>query len=333
MRRLAVFTAVVTGALTVLLSTVPAQATAPGENGRIAFRRFTNAQHTRGDIFTVRADGSDERQVTHSAQTMLATEPDWSPTGRWIVYMLSRHGDLDDSRLFKIRPNGTHRTALAPCEAPCLADGFAQWSPTGEQIAFRRGLGPAPGQPFVFAIYVMSADGTHLRRVTHRGASIATDHRFFDFNPTWSPTGTRLAFERYNTHTERHAVFTVRLDGTGLRKITRWALDGAQPDWSPNGRWIVFRSKENSDDSGNVWVVHPDGTGLHQVTHIPAGKGKWASGSFSPDGRLLTYGRFPGHGKAGNADIYVLPVDGTQMHNITNSFPWESSPDWGPRQS
>jgi Tol biopolymer transport system component len=331
MRRfIAILTAVLAGS-TVLLTAAPAQATEHGKNGRIAFRRYYNADHTRGDIFTVRSDGTAERQVTHSARTRLATEPDWSPNGHRIVYMLSRHGDLDNSRLFTIRSNGTHRTALASCHIPCLADGFAQWSPSGKRIAFQRALGPALGQLHLFAIYVMRADGTHPRRVTHKGTTIATDHRFYDLAPAWSPTAARLAFERLDGKTDHHAIFTVRLDGTGLRRITRWRLDASQPDWSPNGRWIMFRSKETSDDSGNVWLVHPNGTGLHAVTHTPPGTGKWSSGSFSPNGRRISNSFTPGHGKAGNADVYVLRLDGTHIRNVTSSFAWESAPDWGPR--
>jgi TolB protein len=310
----------------------PAHATAPGKNGRIAFRRYYNADHTRGDIFTVKPDGTGERQVTHSARTNLATEPDWSPNGRWIEYQLSRHGDLDDSRLYKIHPNGTHRTFIdASCQAPCRSDGFAQWSPRGKRIAFQRQSGPAGDPTFLFALYVMRADGTHVRQITRRGANPLVDHRFQDHAPTWSPNAQRLAFERYDGKTDLRAIFTVRLDGTGLRRITRWRLDGSQPDWSPNGRWILFRSKGGSDNSGNVWLVHPNGSGLHAVTHTPAGTGKWASGSFSPNGKKIVDAKNPGVGKAGNADVYVMRLDGSHLRNITRSIKWESAPDWGPR--
>ncbi len=331
MRRLVTVVSV-TAVLLVTLGAASAYATAPGKNGRIAFRRYYNAEHTRGDIFTITPDGTGQRQVTHSARTRLATEPDWSPTGRSIVYMLSRHGNIDDSRLYKIHPNGTHRTFIdASCQAPCRSDGFAQWSPHGKRIAFQRQSGPAGDPTFLFALYVMRADGTHVRQITRRGANPLVDHRFQDHAPTWSPTATRLAFERVDGKTDLHAIFIVRLDGTGLRRITRWRLDASQPDWSPNGRWIMFRSKEGSDDSGNVWLVHPNGTDLHPVTHTPPGTGKWSSGSFSPNGRWITNSFNPGHGKAGNADVYVLRMDGTHIRNITRSIKWESAPDWGPR--
>jgi TolB protein len=331
-RSTTILTAVLTGS-TVLLAAAPAHATAHGKNGRIAFRRYYNADHTRGDIFTITAHGTRQRQVTHTRRTRLATEPDWSPNGRWIEYQISRHGNTEISRLYKIHPNGTHRTFLSgSCVAPCRTDGFAQWSPHGRRIAFQRQFGPAGDPTFLFALFVMRANGTHVRQITHRGADPLGEHRLLDKAPTWSPNAKRLAFECVYGPTDHHAIFTVRLDGTHRKRITRWALDAAQPDWSPNGRWIMFRSKANSDTDGNMWLVHPNGTGLHRVTHDFGATGKWGSASFSPNGRRIVAAKNPGVGSAGNADVYVMRLDGSHMRNVTTSFAWESAPDWGPRR-
>ncbi|MCW2775064.1 MAG: hypothetical protein JWN91_3390 [Nocardioides sp.] len=331
-RSIAIFTAVVTG-LGVMLAAAPALATARGRDGRIAFRRYYNADHTRGDIFTLRRDGARERQVTHSRRTRLATEPDWSPNGRWILYQVARHGDLDHSRLDKIHSNGTDRTFLdESCQAPCRSDGFAQWSPHGRRIAFQRQSGPVDNPTSLVALYVMRANGTHARQVTHRGASPLVAHRFQDVAPTWSPTAERLAFERVDRTTGHHAIFTIRLDGTHTARITPWRLDAAQPDWSPNGRWIMFRSNETSDTRGNVWVVHLHGNRLRRVTHAFGGNRKFGSGSFSPNGRRIVASSSPGVGDAGNADVYVMRLDGSHMRDITASATFESAPDWGPRR-
>ncbi len=146
--------------------------------------------------------------------------------------------------------------------------------------------------------------------------------------PTWSPTGDRLAFERFRRSTGHLAIFTVRLDGTGLRRIPPWRLDASQPDRSPNGRWIAFRTQETSDRRGDIALVRPSGNRLHIIT---SGSGKWQSCSFSPNGKRITAGHAPGHGAAGNADVYTMKVDGTDLQNVTNSNRWESAPDWGPR--
>ena len=321
-------------ATTVLLAMAPANATAPGRNGRIAFRRYLNDAHTRGAIFTIDPDGTGLRRITHPGnRRILANEPDWSPNGRWIVYQVERPTRPVPHRLYKIRRDGTHKTFLSGgCTSTgrCRSDGYAAWSPSGERIAFQREFCGA-GKNNMTAVFVERANGTDPRRVTQRHVGCAA-HRWEDFAPAWAPSGRRLAFERQKRGTEsRRAVFTVRLDGTGLRRITPWRLVAAQPDWSPNGRWIAFRSKETCDDCGNIWLVHPDGTGLHAVTHTAAGSGKWLSCSFSPNGRRITAGKFPGSGSAGNADVYVMRLDGSDRRNVTESAPWESAPDWGPR--
>jgi TolB protein len=305
-----------------------AHATVHGKNGRIAFRRYLNKAQTRAAIFTIRPSGTRLRQITHPGRRVLTTEPDWSPNGRWIVYHRERRGR---TRLFKIRRNGSGRKYLSgTCNGRCLGDAFPAWAPHGNRIALQRELCSA-GANNLIAIYVIRADGTAARRVTHRNATCATRHPLEDHAPQWAPNGKRLAFERLNHRRKKQAIFTVRLDGSGLRRLTPWRIDASQPDWSPNGRWIAFRSQEQSDTRGNILLVHPDGTKLHRITH-GGGKHKWLSCSFSPNGRRIQAGRVPGLGKAGNADLYVMRLDGSGWRNVTHSNAWESASDWGPRR-
>jgi Tol biopolymer transport system component len=39
----------------------------------------------------------------------------------------------------------------------------------------------------------------------------------------------------------------------------------------------------------------------------------------------------PGVGAAGNADVYVMRLNGSHLRNLTASGTFESAPDWGPR--
>jgi hypothetical protein len=77
--------------------------------------------------------------------------------------------------------------------------------------------------------------------------------------------------------------------------------------------------------------VHPDGTGLRRVTDTAPGAGNWGSGSFSPDGYAIVNPHSPGVGAAGNADVYVMRLDGSHKRNIIASGTFASAPDWGPK--
>jgi TolB protein len=324
MKRLAVMNAI----LMLLAGTLgQAHATVRGKNGRVAYRRYLNQAQTRGAIFTIRRNGTGVRQLTHPRRGFVTDEPDWSPNGRWIVYQ--REVGAGFSRVFKIRANGSNRTYLSTGCGRICGDGYPAWSPNGNRIALQR-ESCGTGRTNLLTIYVMRADGSHARRVTQKNATCATRHRYEGHAPAWAPSGRRLAFERFDHKRGKHAVFTVRLDGSGLRRLTPWRIDASQPDWSPNGRWIAFRTQEQSETRGNIALVHPDGTGFHRITHSH-GKRKWLSCSFSPNGNKIQAGRVPGRGKAGNADLYVMNIDGSERRNLTRSDTWESASDWGPR--
>lgn len=208
---------------TVVLGT-PAHATFQGNNGRLAFRRYFNDAHSHGAIFTINPDGTGERQVTHPQPGVLDAEPDWSPNGRWIAFeCLAAHccrKPSERDRLFKVRADGTHLTLLSerlPCgkeAGECPAD-YPAWSPSGRRIAFTREFGPR-GPEHGVGLFVMRADGTHVRQITQK----VTPTRFQDFRPQWSPDGTRLVFDRQRLSDGQDALFTVRLDGTDARRLT-----------------------------------------------------------------------------------------------------------------
>lgn len=325
MRRFAGAVAIIAATCVVLFAAQPALATYPGKNGRISFRRYLNARHTWGAIFTINPDGTGERQVTHPKRGVLTWQQDWSPNGRWIAYQREGGPRLEDD-IFKIRANGTDKTYLsASCVDPCKADHAPFWSPDGTLISFSRFFTTCQRCGFT-AVFVMRSDGTDLRQVTQLGTT-PDQPGFEDNSPIWSPDGKRFAFERYDPHKDAHAIFIVRIDGTGLRRITPWNRDAAEPDWSPDGHWIAFRTHEASDEVGHLGLVHPNGKKLHLIT---SGRGKWVSCSFSPNGKRIV-GAWPAGGLPSNPDLYIMNLDGSHLRNVTESKPWESAPDWGPR--
>jgi Tol biopolymer transport system component len=301
------------------------------KNGLIAFQRvFFDADGFTAEIaiFTAKPNGTRIRQVTDPPPGVETGRMHWSPDGRRLAYM---RVVLDSWRphIFVVRPNGTDRSDLTKghCRpSSCGGEEDPAWSPDAERIAFIRLTPEGP------SLFVMRSDGIRRRQVMTPPAG-----RYTDWGPAWSPSGQRLVFRRWSDVREAAALFTVRLDGGDLRRITPWKLDLLnRPDWSPDGRWILF---EKEDPSGltQLCLIHPDGTGFRQITH--SRRFLWRWGSFSPDGTMITALREPGERGATQDDIYVMNVDGSRAKSVTGSLldpeepfpPLEGLPDWGPR--
>lgn len=73
-------------------------------------------------------------------------------------------------------------------------------------------------------IYLMSADGTGLRRLT------------YGFEPSLSPDGRRVAFTRWD---EPRGLWLINSDGSGARLLTG-ANRARSPSWLPDGSAIIF---------------------------------------------------------------------------------------------
>jgi TolB protein len=322
---------------TVVLATT-ADATAPGANGKIAFRTYFDGPQSWGAVFTINPDGSGARQLTHPRRGTVDDQPSWAPDGSLIVFSRLPQDGL--SHVWVMAPDGTGRRpvgALCPAganEQTCPDDAGASVSLDSERIVFTQSTGRVKvdqhGENWIehSAIALMNRDGSG-RRVVYRGAAFSGDLRY----PIFSPSGNELVFERQVSSFARpagkHAVYVIGLDGSGLRRLTRWSeSDGDGPDWSPNGKWILFRSHvDDSRKQSQYFLVRPDGTGRKQITHFRKGT-HVASASFSPDGRSIVFARGP---EGGNVDLYKMRLDGSHVRRLTRSPLWQSAPAWGPR--
>jgi Tol biopolymer transport system component/imidazolonepropionase-like amidohydrolase len=101
-------------------------------------------------------------------------------------------------------------------------------------------------------LWTMPAGGGAATPIT----DIAMDAR----QPSWSPDGTRLAFQAYRSSTWQ--IWTVKPDGTDLRAVTSGPYDDREPSWSPDGQRIAFSSDRPSTPLGagsagsyDIWIV------------------------------------------------------------------------------
>ena len=261
-------------------------------------------------------------------------QPDWSPDGSRIVF--ERQFEDKPYEIWSVRPDGSDLRQIDPgCPPGIPEDQICEeigpaWSPDGKQLAF--------GNPFgtlkfiggvewieVGAVAVMDVDGSNRRQLTQLRRPTSSE----DFQPVWSPDGTRIAFQRENSTASprgRRAIFVVDVASGALRRVTPWKLDaGDHPDWSPDGRRILFRSP-SFDLGGNIYTVRPDGTGLKQLTRF-ASSVEVLSSSYSPYGTSIVFSLT---GKGGLPDLFVMRSDGAKIRQLTRTARWDSAPDWGP---
>ena len=175
-----------------------ALATFPGRNGAIAF----SAQTDQGvQLFTVGKDGRGLHQISHVAGD--AVHPDWSPDGRRIVFELDTEETVS---VAFVNPDGSG-LAVLPAAPGSLSERQPSYTPVGRRIVFSRFDGAEE------ATWSMRLSGTDRRRITG-GPQGAND-------PNVSPDGRKVSFVGSRDGVEyAQALFTVRLDGTGVKRLT-----------------------------------------------------------------------------------------------------------------
>ncbi|MGQ0744678.1 MAG: hypothetical protein ACT4OS_10170 [Acidimicrobiales bacterium] len=218
---------------------------------------------------------------------------------------------------------------LAAATVVLLAGGVASaaWVASGGGFAAGKGLSELEGR-IAFArgsgadldIWTVSADGTGLVQVTSGEST--------DSYPTFSPDGTRIAYE--STTAEGTDVWMVEAAGGGAgggtaRKLTADPGDERFPAFSPDGRTLAFAS----DRTGNFDIytialdsdrTAPTGAGPPDVgetaarrltdTPLPEYGPVWSS-----DGTRIFFQSL----RDGDSEIYVMNADGTGTERLTSS--------------
>ena len=204
-------------------------------------------------IYTMAIDGTGQRRVFTDLDGYLDLLPAFYPQGRQLIF--TRCKPDSGCGLATIRVDGTHLHMLTPISADG-ADLLATVSHDGHHVAFNRnGAGGIQAQ-----IYVMRADGTHLRAVT--GPALEAT------SPRWSPNDHTLLFVSNCCRVSGDA-YTVDAAGGPAHRVTHtpYPLAVIAAAWAPSARRIVFASNRDHPDRccQDLFIARPDGSHARRV--------------------------------------------------------------------
>jgi TolB protein len=246
-----------------------------------------------------------------------------SPDGGRVVFQSNRTGVF---QIYSMKADGTDVQQLTSLQDASYGPSY---SPDGKLIAFAHGSNSKSN------IYVMSADGSSMHSLTTDGLD--------NSHPHWSPDGRRIIFnssrttppnDRANPAKEQDDIFSVALDGSGLRQHTRCNTICTYAFFSPDMKKIVYRKVTNtpalnwdlSEATGNseIALANADGSDERILTNNAAFDG-WPT--WSPDGKHIAFASNR-LGPANHGQIFVMSPDGLLPRQISTLLGSYVQPFW-----
>lgn len=172
---------------------------------------------TRGDangasqIWIMDRGGANPRQVHGQGW-----DPSWSPDGTQILFASNMEGA---NQLFVMNLDGSSLRRVTDFDA---LRGRSDWSPDGAWMVTYN------GEAWHREVFIFRPDFSDLRQLTPAGGNSQ--------GPGFSPDGKWVAFTSYFDHYGDDLgceIYIIRVDGTGLRRLTDNDYCDYQPRWGP----------------------------------------------------------------------------------------------------
>jgi Tol biopolymer transport system component len=242
-----------------------------------------------------------------------------------------------DGSDFRLVSTGTGRTTCAFYTPDGRAIVYASTHLGGAECP------PVPGREMgyvwpiydTYDIFKVNVDGTGLTPLTRT--------RGYDAEATVARDGT-IVFT--STRDGDMELYTMRLDGSDVRRLTRLPGPDGGAFFSADSSKIVFRGRHPEPGaeldrytdflkkalwqptSLEIFVIDRDGRNLRQVTNTGAGA-NWAP-YFSPDGKKVIYATNAKNPRGRNFDLYLINVDGTGLEQVTFAEEFDGFPMFSP---
>jgi Tol biopolymer transport system component len=255
---------------------------------------------------------AEELLTEKRSQGTLHLAPALSPDGSQVAYFSEKDFYfvdlyLADGKTGKVKRRILKSGVSSNYETYRFINSQANWSPDGKYLAFAAKRGARDD-----IVIVDVARNKEVKRIQVKLSGVTT--------PAWSPDGQQLVFTGYDGGLSD--LFTVKRDGSGLRRLTQDKYADLHPVWSPDGKTIAFATDRGQDTDfrtlkiGNMRIALYDlDTGSIQVLD-QMDRGKNVSPQWAPDGGSIAFVS----DRNGVSNIYLYDLGDKSLYQLTDSL-------------
>src|SRR6266404_3882425 len=203
-------------------------------------RRYAWDYDDEMEIWSARRDGSHVKRLTNSKG--YDAEASYSSDGKLIVFSSNRHA-------------------------------YSEKLSEQDRKRFQQ------DKSYFCEIYLMNADGSNIRRLTHTPG--------YDGGPFFSPDGQRILWRRFEENGVIANVFTMKLDGSDVRQLTDFGCMSWAPYFHPSSSYVIFTANKFGFANFELFLV--DAAGTREPVRVTFTDGFDGLPVFSPDGQKLCW--------------------------------------------